>query len=224
MDAELKKLAAAVGQAVGPDAMPDGVAAWCVWIIRLLADGRPVTASQVAALAQISINTATEMIDRMESAGLVELDGRGNVVEMALTLNSTVHQMEIGGRNVHAWCALDTLYVPSLLSRTARVVSECPMTGKYVRLTITPEGVTRVSPPEAYVSVPVLSGGTLKESLGATGGFCANTRFFASREAAARWLGERDDCQLLSVNEAFALARAVWGIPLLKAAEKAAYA
>lgn len=223
-DAELKKLAREVARAVGPEAMPDGIAAWCVWFVRLLADGRPVTPAQVAALAQISIDTATEMVDRMESAGLVELDGRGSVVEMILTLNSTVHQVEFGGRTMHVWSALDTLYTPTLLSRTMRVVSECPMTGKYVRLTVTPGGVTRVSPPEAHVSVPVLPEGELETYMGASGRFCANARFFASREAASRWLGERDDCRLLDVNEAFALAHAVWGAPLLNAAEKAAYA
>ena len=39
------------------------------------------------------------------------------------------------------------------------------------------------------------------------GAFCHHILFFASREEAERWAAGRDDIEILSVDEGFALAR-----------------
>jgi len=66
---------------------------------------------------------------------------------------STRHQFHLGEKTLYTWCALDTLAFPALLGRTARVISSCPVTGKEIRLTVTPEAITDLEPAGAVASV-----------------------------------------------------------------------
>jgi len=44
------------------------------------------------------------------------------------------------------WCALDAIMMPGVIDATARVESQCYVTGYPIQLTVTPDGVTDYSP------------------------------------------------------------------------------
>lgn len=68
---------------------------------------------------------------------------------------------------------------------------------------MTPEGVMSVTPPEAVVSQrhrPDLVGNLRSD-------VCDHGRFFASASAAAAWVADHPDGQVLSITDAFAECR-----------------
>ncbi len=60
---------------------------------------------------------------------------------------------ERGGKELYAWCSLDTLFIPGLLGEDAEISSTCPVSGDPIRLRVTPAGVQNFSPPDAVVSI-----------------------------------------------------------------------
>ena len=66
-----------------------------------------------------------------------ELDKEGNIVGwMGLSQKDHPHKFRINGHKLATWCAWDTLFLPALLKRTAKVESTCPSTKELVRLTM----------------------------------------------------------------------------------------
>lgn len=63
-----------------------------------------------------------------------------------MALSGMPHRMRLPGREVRAWCAWDTLFLPELIGETVTVESPCPTTGETVRLAVGPEGIDAVSP------------------------------------------------------------------------------
>ena len=85
----------------------------------------------------------------------VELDDHGRVVAFSgLSLTPTGHRFTVGGRQLYAWCAWDTLFLPALLDQPAHVESSCPVTGAPVRLAVDQSGVRHVDPEDVGVSFP----------------------------------------------------------------------
>jgi alkylmercury lyase len=133
-------------------------------------------------------------------------EGHGRVVAFGgLSLTKTTHRFEVGGRQLYTWCAWDTLFLPELLGRAARVISECPTSRKPVELTVTPAGVERVAPAGAVLSMRAPSDCCDDDDLIAR--FCRHVHFFASRQAAEQWLTGRDDAFVLTIDQGFELGR-----------------
>lgn len=90
-----------------------------------------------------------------------------------------------------------------LLGQTAQVTSPCAVTGHAVSVTVSPEGILAVNPPEAVVSVvaPPANDMDIRQS------FCVHVNFFESPDAAQSWSSQRKNATVLSLPEAFALAR-----------------
>jgi len=96
----------------------------------------------------------------------------------------TAHGFRVGDRKLYAWCAWDTLFLPSLLDETARVSSKCAVTGADVELVFSPRDVQSTSPRELHVTFPALVGidaGDIRRS------FCCYVVFLAGAEAARSW-------------------------------------
>jgi alkylmercury lyase len=159
----------------------------CIQSMRLLAQGQPVSAIQLAEASRISMTETSDALNRLNQCGC-EFDAKGNLVGAVLTLNPTPHQLQVNGHQLFAWCALDTLFLPALLQQLARVESTCPATGAKIRLTVTPEGIATVDPPETVLSI-VIPGVTPNCEVGAKSGpqgpVCSTMHFFSSREAAS---------------------------------------
>ena len=77
--------------------------------LALLARGKPASPEEVRAA-----------LDRFPS---VDWDEQGRVVGLGLTLQLTPHRLEVEGRTLFAWCALDALLFPVLLRQPASIES-----------------------------------------------------------------------------------------------------
>src|SRR5258708_28302385 len=105
---------------------------WCL----LAENATPVS---LDALAQ-SLHTSRERVQAvLERYPDAEYDQFGNLLGWGLTLQPTVHQVEVEGQALYAWCAPDTLYDPLVLNRSAQIVSQCPHTRPPIELRPTPD-------------------------------------------------------------------------------------
>lgn len=118
------------------------------------------------------------------------------------SLRPTPHRFRLEDRTPFTWCALDSLMFPGLVGQTVQVESPCAATGRPVRVTVTPDGVTQVEPPEAVVSLVAPEASPDVRRV-----FCDSVNFFQSAEAAAGWLAEHPGATTLPVAEAYVLGR-----------------
>jgi alkylmercury lyase len=168
---------------------------------RLLAEGAPVSLEQLASLSHRPLDEIQEELPSLD----VRLDQEGKIVAAGVSLVPTRHQVHVGEQELFVWCALDTLMLPAILGRTARVISTCPVTGKAIRLTVTPESISDLSEARAVVSVRLPGEETalcnVQEDL------CNDGHFFVSHSVASTWPSLHPKAVLLSVEEAAELGR-----------------
>jgi alkylmercury lyase len=180
-------------------------------VMRELAQGRPVPKGRVDQLiGDLGIVREGAYRSLREWA---ERDADGNVFGViGLSLNDTPHRFYVNGTRMSTWCAGDALFVPAVLGRTATVESKSPVSRERVRLTVSPKGVEEVDPPGAVVSIVIVDpdDADMASVEAIWGTFCHHMFFFASHEEAERWAAGRDDIEILSVEEAYALLRLVF--------------
>lgn len=168
-------------------------------LLPLLAEGRPVTAADLAGAAG---RPEAEVQQALSRHGDLETDEQGRVVGYGLTQRPTAHAFEVDGVRLYTWCAIDTLMFPTMLDRTAQVTSSCHTTGARVRLAVTPTGVSEFDPPGAVVSIV-----TPDAPASVRAAFCHQVHFFAGPEAAAPWLVKHPEAVVVGVQEAYRLAQ-----------------
>lgn len=117
------------------------------------------------------------------------------------------HTLDVGGKRLWAWCAWDSLFLPVVFGKTARVESVCAQTGEQIRLVVAPDGVKEVEPAGAVISFLQPDGPFDHDVILS---FCHHVLFFSSEEAGARWAGARDDVFLLSPEQGFMIGERVW--------------
>jgi alkylmercury lyase len=171
-------------------------------LLRLLSEGRPVTAT---ALARAANRGEGEVARRLGNWPNVERDETGHIVAFSgPTLRPTAHEFRVGTRQLHTWCAWDTLFLPALLRASADVRSTCPITGSVVELVVAPDGVRSARPADLHVSFPPLK---VTDTADITGSFCCHVHFLAGTDAARTWHETRADDVVLDVDAAFELGR-----------------
>ena len=121
-------------------------------ILNAIAEGEPVSTTALAERTGLNSDEVDGIFDRMRGAGS-EFNTDGNLVGNVLTQIPTPHHFNIDGRKLYAWCALDTLFLPGLMDRTAEVESTCPVTGQEIRLTVAPDHIESSSPGGIVVSI-----------------------------------------------------------------------
>lgn len=168
-------------------------------LLRLLANGKPVTIEDLAAAHG---QPADEVRHALTNSPDIEYDDHGRIVGAGLTLRPTAHRFEIDGQQLYTWCAMDTLVYPRLLNRSAHITSPCHVTGTPIRLTVDDTGVTSTDPATAVVSLVAPDDLTSVRAA-----FCNQVHFFASEHAAGPWLDDHPDASVLPVAEAYELAR-----------------
>ena len=106
------------------------------------------------------------------------------LVGLGLTMVPTQRRFRVGGHDLWAWCAGDTLVVPVWIGVPAQVE---------------PAGAVAsfVTPPTDISQV--------REAV------CFNSHYFRSAEAAASWQAQHPDGLVLPVAEAFEVLRLAWG-------------
>ncbi|HSH59875.1 MAG TPA: organomercurial lyase [Acidimicrobiales bacterium] len=185
-----------------------------VEMYRTLAEGAPVSARTLARRCELDEPQVAETLGRWPG---VFRDDAGDVVGFwGLALAETAHGYTVVGRQLHAWCAWDTLFITPILGQVAEVRSRCPVTRGPVSLVVGPEGLREAEPATAVVSF--LSprrpwGDDVVTS------FCHYVLFFASPEAGATWVDEHPGTFLLSLDQGFELGRRFNGLRLGAALE-----
>jgi alkylmercury lyase len=173
-------------------------------LIRLLADGTPVSQAQLAAALERPVAEVTKVLGQFED---IVYDEDGRIVSAGLSLLPTPYRFEVNGHLLYTWCALDTLIFPVWLERPAQVSSACPVTGTPIHLRVSPERLEYLDPPSGVISLLIQEG--LATCCNIREAFCAYSQFFSSREAAAPWLSQTPSAQLLPIEEAFTLGQKV---------------
>lgn len=168
--------------------------------LRLLAEGSPVSSDRLAAEMNLPADLVRIIFEATRARG--EWDDQGRLLGQALTLVPTQHHFKVDGKDLYAWCAFDTLFLPALLGKTAQVESVDPVSGEKVQLTVTPDGVVEFSPEGMVLSV-FLEG----EPTGPQSSMCSQMHFFGSRESAETWLKDHPGVSLASLEEAFEMVR-----------------
>jgi alkylmercury lyase len=161
------------------------------------------------ALRLSTIETRT-LLERNSIKGLIYADDRGRVLGFGGLAATSIHhhRFEVDGRALSTWCAWDSLFIPEILRRPARVLSPDPENGEIVRLVVTPERFESVEPKETLISFirpEAEAFGTSASNV--TAKFCHFIFFFASRPSGERWVDKNPGTFLYSLGDAFALAK-----------------
>lgn len=180
-------------------------------IFQLLAQGGPISRGDVhnaAAELGIDLATADELVDSW-----AERDDAGDVVGLGVTYNPTPHRMTVDGADMWAWCAIDTLIFAILLDKEITVESDAPRRHGTTHVRVGPAGVLHVEPANAVITWPTRERNQvdLSSTSAIWGTFCHHSFLFPSREDAERWAAGRDDIEILTLDEGFAIAQALAG-------------
>lgn len=173
----------------------------------LLTRRRPVNHRDVAVALELSVG----VVDRHFEAwpGVFRNDEGSIVGFWGLALEPLDPEYRLrspsGELLGYAWCAWDTLFLPTLLNRTLEVAAWDGETGEAIGLTVAADGVRRHEPADTVVSILVPSGPWDADVLTS---FCHKVLFFADVANAERWISRQDEPLVtLSVAEAFEIGR-----------------
>lgn len=174
-------------------------------LLPLVAQGTPLSPDTIATALGVEPEVVRAQLDTLRVYGC-EFNPQGELVGAILTQTPTPHRVWVAGRDLYAWCALDTLFLLALLQQVLEVQSVCPVTRREIRLIVTPEKVEECYPPEAVISIVT----TECHIPGPRGDFCGHIFFFASRAVATGWSRHQNGIEILPVEEALRLAHAVY--------------
>jgi alkylmercury lyase len=171
--------------------------------MQALAEAKPVSPQRLTEIWEMPLEQVRALLRQAVASGRAEVDDQGNLVGGVLSLLPTRHRITIEGKQLFAWCAYDAIYAPGVVGKTAQIVSDDPVTGDTIRLTITPVGVSEVQPKETVVSVV---GAETDVRGGPASPRCSQMLFFGARETAERWLQDHPAVSILTVEEVFEIA------------------
>jgi len=178
-------------------------------LYRELAKGQPVDVAQFSRALKVSPTEARALLERDSIKGFAYPDDRGRVLGFGgLAVAPMHHRFEVDGRDLWTWCAWDSLFIPEILGRTARVISPDPETSELVRVIVAPQRIDSVEPGTAVVSF-VLPDAHIFDTSAASvmAKFCHFVFFFANRASGERWMAKHPGTFLYSLDEAFSLAK-----------------
>lgn len=169
-------------------------------LLAALGLGRPVSVPQLARAAGLAEAVVRDRLSRWSN---VEYDHHGSVIAFAgLSLKPTAHSLNVRGRELFAWCAWDTLFLPSLLDAPAAIRSTCRETGAPVELRADAAGVRDARPSELWVTFPDPGTATTTDIVTS---FCCHVHFIAGTAAAASWEQAHHGGLVLDVENAYKL-------------------
>lgn len=170
----------------------------------LLAGGHGVAPAAIAA----AVGVPTDRVEQaLNSWPGVYRDERGRVAGFwGLTIAplDPEYRLQIDGKTSFAWCALDTLFIPTLVGKTVTVEASDPVTGERVSFAVDRNGVRDLAPRGALVSMVIPDGPFGYDVIES---FCHKVLFFASEESGRSWEAKHAGTTLLSVDEAFEVGR-----------------
>ena len=180
-----------------------------VALYRELAKGKPVDAVHLGRALGVSYEESCVLLERDAIKSFVYPDGEGRVLGFGgLAVARMHHRFEVGGRILWTWCAWDSLFIPEILGREARVTSPDPENREIVRLVVAPDRVESAVPTDAVVSFIRPEEQAFDTSAAnVMAKFCHFIFFFSSRQSGERWVAKHPATFLYSLDDAFALAK-----------------
>jgi alkylmercury lyase len=180
-------------------------------LYRALMAGKPVAVPDLAAGSGWEVSKVEDALRRWPGVYRAK-DGR-IIGFWGLAVRGMPHRLSSDAGHLTTWCALDPLLIAPLVTDEAHVESADPVSGEPISLVVTPAGLRDVSPATAVVSM-LLPRGPFSHDV--VESFCHYVHFFASEQTGRRWTEEHPGTFLLSVDQAFDVARRSW--PALLAA------
>jgi len=178
----------------------DGDGNLALAVYRTLAEGKPVSDFDLATATELPIEVVESTLASWP--GVFRDENNQIVGFWGLALSETPHVLDIRGVRLYAWCAWDTLFLPSVLGTDIVVQSTDPSSGEGVTLKVSPENVTECSHKEMVVSF--LAPDTRFDD-NVVMNFCHFVHFFTGPESAGPWLAAHDATFLIELDDAFEL-------------------
>src|SRR5215813_6170137 len=101
-----------------------------VTLYQELAKGQAVDADELARALGVTPAEARVLLARDSIKAFVYPDKQGRVLGFGgLAAAQMDHRFEVDGRTLWTWCAWDTLFIPEILGKTARIESRDPESG-----------------------------------------------------------------------------------------------
>lgn len=250
-DYSLKALASKLEELMGPEALTPRTAAFVLHAARMLAEGKPVSVERVSDALALDHRSTQAAIDLLNASHQLNYTSGGLINAVAgLSLVPTNHRFIVDGKMLYTWCAVDALFLPELLGKTAKVESRCPVSDQAILLTVAPgQGIVSATPDSAAVSIMVPSTDNASEQddygapgwpsgsftpeeitdseavsdaelFGATGAFCSRAFFFRSLQEAESWIDHNEELIALTVRDAYEVAMEAWVKPILSQADR----
>jgi alkylmercury lyase len=178
-------------------------------LYREVAKGQPVDDAQLGLALGISAAESRAILERDAIKCLVYRDERGRLLGFGgLAAAPMHHRLEVDDRMLSTWCAWDSLFVPEILGRPARVASPDPESGELVRLVVAPDRIESAEPEGAVVSFIMPDAQAFGSSnANVITKFCHFIFFFSSRSSGGRWIAKHPGTFLCSLEDAFTLAK-----------------
>lgn len=165
--------------------------------------------TELAATSDLDVTDARELVGQLMIAGITTIDGdlAGDpsiTGAEGLTVETTAHQLNLDGRQLHTWCAFDNVGIPAALAVDAEARTTCPACSAAIRLLL-PGGVPPLSPIVGWW--PEVTGGPVNET------FCPTARLFCERSHLQTWrAGSGRRGELLSLSQLADRGRTTWSL------------
>lgn len=173
-------------------------------LYHLLAKGRPVALEKLSQHSSVALSTIANAVNEWPG---VFLNDDGAVIGFwGLAIDPvSPHEFVVEGKTLYAWCAWDTLFMPSLIGKTCRVISKCKQTGDPICLEVSPAGVEYGSPQTIHLSFVLPDAVELNKDVVAN--FCHVVHFFRDRSTAEAWVRNQQGVFVLDLHDSEAAAR-----------------
>jgi hypothetical protein len=115
--------------------------------------GRPVAVGDVAPALALPAAEVEAAVARHLARGTMVVQGDRVVAARGLSIPPTPHALDVGGRRLHGFCAIDVVGIPIALGLDAAVRSRCHHCATAVALTIA-RGAVREAPADLIIWAP----------------------------------------------------------------------
>ncbi len=173
-----------------------------VQTLRRLMEGQHLNSGDVDRLAG-EVGLTRDQADSVLN-WIAERNDEGDIVGLAgLSLNDWNQKFRVNGNDFTTWCALDTLYLPQVLKKTAEVEAMDPVTNETIQITLGPDGVDD-SPDDAVISivVPKVDKKGIESAEQIWSAFCSYSHYFTSVQSGREWFKDKHvEPVFLSIEE-----------------------
>ncbi len=175
-------------------------------IYNLLSEGNPVSIEEIAN----SLGMDTEHVKSVtDEWACIYYNDDGNIIGYwGLAVEKMGHRFKLGEKTLYTWCAWDTLFIPQIIGKTAKVESRDPLTKETISLTVAHDGgISDIEPTDAVISFMIPNTEEVRTDV--IKSFCHYVHFFESRNSAEEWISQsdkKDEILILSIEDAYTIA------------------